>query len=82
MTGYTDELGQLRMQKRFSHQMKIQKPDMIFQTIGQKFKFIQGHEFPGSLRFRTELAIQIAHIRYFKIASGDHYFFFSAKIGK
>ncbi len=62
--------------------MEIQKSYLFFQVVGQEIKFIQGHEFPGSLRFWTELAIQIAHIRYFKIASGDHYFFFSAKIGK
>ena len=26
----------------------------------------------GSLRFRTELAIKVADIRYFKVASGYH----------
>ena len=52
--------------------MKIKETDLILQFVGQRIKFFGRHQPLCPVRFRTEQAIQIAHIRYFKIASGNH----------
>jgi hypothetical protein len=62
----------MRVQEGLSHQMKIKELDLSTEFIGQLFEFFQRKTMLGSIRFRTEQAIQIADIGYFKIAAGNH----------
>ena len=70
-----DKIRQQGMKERFSHQMKIQKLDLVLKLVGESVKFIQGQTMLGSVRLRAELAIEVADIGYFKIASGNHKIF-------
>jgi hypothetical protein len=60
------------MQEGLSHQMKIKELDLSTKFISQRFELFQGKTMLGSIRLRTEQAIQIADIGYFKIAAGNH----------
>ena len=52
--------------------MKIEKFHLTDKFIGQQLKFIQRKTMLRPLRFRTEQAIKVAMIGYFKVASGYH----------
>ena len=52
--------------------MKIEKFYLTDKFIGQQLKFIQRKTMLRPLRFRTEQAIKVAMIGYFKVASGYH----------
>ena len=52
--------------------MKIEKFHLSDKFIGQQFEFIQRKTMLRPLRFRTEQAIKVAMIGYFKVASGYH----------
>ena len=60
------------MQKRLTHQMKIKELDLVLELICQYIEFFQSQTMLGPIRFGTELAIKVAYIRYFKVASGYH----------
>ena len=52
--------------------MKIEKFNLTDKFIGQQLEFIQRKTMLRPLRFRTEQAIKVAMIGYFKVASGYH----------
>ena len=52
--------------------MKIEKFHLTDKFIGQQLEFIQRKTMLRPLRFRTEQAIKVATVGYFKIASGYH----------
>ena len=72
LTGQPDELGQMGMQEGLSHQMEVQELDLSAELVGQEVELLQGKAMLGPIRLGTELAIEVAHIGYFKIASGNH----------
>ena len=52
--------------------MEIEKFNLTDKFIGQQLEFIQRKTMLRPLRFRTEQAIKVAMIGYFKVASGYH----------
>jgi len=45
---------------------------LVLKPASKSVKFIQGQTMLGSVRLRTEHAIEIADVGYFKIAAGYH----------
>jgi hypothetical protein len=52
--------------------MEVQELDLSAELVGQEVELLQGKAMLGPIRLGTELAIEVAHIGYFKIASGNH----------
>ena len=61
------------MQTRFAHQMEIEKLDLALQFVCQLFKLFATHKGFRSLGFGAERAVQVANIRYFQIATLNHF---------
>ena len=71
-TSSDNELRQMSMQQRFTHQMKIEEFDLTTQTVGKAIELLRCETTLGTHSLWTEYAVKVTDIRYLKIATGDH----------
>ena len=71
-TGHPDKFGQMGMQEWLSHQMEIEELHLPYELAGERVELLRRKEMLGPVRLGAKHAIQVAHIRYFKITSGNH----------
>jgi hypothetical protein len=69
---HTNEVRQVLMHKRFTHQMKVKKPHMPLYFIDDLLKLLRRHRGGLTFRFGAKNAIKIAHVGYFQIAPLNH----------
>lgn len=60
------------MEERLAHEVEIEKPHLTHESGGKHVEFVHRHRVLRPRCLRAEHTIKVAHIRYFKIASGYH----------
>ena len=67
-----NELWQMSMQQRFTHQVEIEELDLTTQTVGKAIELLRCETALGTHSLWTEYAVKVTDVRYLKIATGNH----------
>lgn len=69
---HSDELGQERVEQRFSHEMEVEETCLSLQLTGEQVEFLCRELSLLPVVLGTEVAAQIARVGYFYITAVYH----------